>query len=1279
MKFIGFMVGLLIGAMLGSAPAAILLGFAGAFLAHHLYGKKALPSDAESPSLPPALDNADAEWSGPPDARDLALLIDKVATLEARVATLETALSKGGGVPEADAVKTPAKEAQVPVAVPVPVFAVPAVAAAASAERSIVVAASMPAEVAASPQASIAVQPPVVPTLAPIPAPNPTPAQASIPAPQTQPQPTQPTPQPTPPSTVRPAPPPVPPSIPWRERLPKPLADLVFGGNMLVKMGALILFLGLAFLLRYTAERVTVPIELRYASVALVGAALLALGWVLRRRRPDYAIVLQGAGIGVFYLTTLAAMKLHALLPAMAGFAFLFGVAVLAAVLAVLQNAPVLAIVAALEGFAAPVLASTGANNPVGLFTYLLVLDVGIFLVAWFKAWRVLNLIGAVGTFTLAAGWAQKYYTDDQFGTVQPFLLVFFVLFVAVGFLFARRTLLDIPAEASAVAAGAGSESELESELESTSESDSLASRAAATLRRVGRVDSALAFGVPMAAFGLQYLMVQHWDMGAAFAALGFAAFYLLLGKWTWSTQPRGLALLAEAYAIVGVIFATLAIPLGLEGQWTGAAWAVEAAGMYWLGVRQQRPYARAFAFVVLAGAIAKLLQATHVDGAPGHALIAGSFIGPLLVATGAFAMWALHRRAKLDSGGGKEALAGLSLPWLGMASLTLLLWQAFLPGWAAMATAVLASATFALATRFSWVPLIYVTYGMQTLAVASFIATLHRGSGEQVLASGLDGMWAALGIAASVLSSVAWAMRRVLQEAAQKDVAPHWRAGNVLAVLTGVGLLHLAMLFQITAAQAALIWPLSASLALWLPLRIGHPALALQAAALHGVAGFLVATHTDSLGVEGTFSGLGFWSACVMGLAALWCGDQLRGTSRTRNPWSGGAGVLWLPVVWGLFWALRAVLWEATSALQNHALYNGVPSMQVAIVLVSSALCAWVATRRAWSQLARATVATLPVWLLITAVGWSGWGPSATVLVPSDGFGWLVWPLALAWHLRLLAWQEQWFDKPWLARLHVVGFWFFVLVAARECQWLLGNLGDDWSSWSLLGWMLAPALALWGLQLPALLARWPLRAYQQAYVTTAAVPVVLYLLAWVWLSNVASPGNADPLPFVPLLNPLELAHWLVLGALLAWWRRAGPSTPVAPQLGAVLGGLTALALLTGMVLRGCHHFADISWDADSLYASRLAQAALSITWALCAVALMGLGHAKVRRTLWIAGAALLGTVVLKLFLIELADQGGLFRIVSFLSVGVLLLAVGYFAPVPPAKVVAPDAPGGAA
>ncbi|MBR4876436.1 MAG: DUF2339 domain-containing protein, partial [Rhodocyclaceae bacterium] len=53
-------------------------------------------------------------------------------------------------------------------------------------------------------------------------------------------------------------------------------------------------------------------------------------------------------------------------------------------------------------------------------------------------------------------------------------------------------------------------------------------------------------------------------------------------------------------------------------------------------------------------------------------------------------------------------------------------------------------------------------------------------------------------------------------------------------------------------------------------------------------------------------------------------------------------------------------------------------------------------------------------------------------------------------------------------------------------------------------------------------------------------------------------------------------------------------------------------------------------------------------------------------RPLWIAGAALMGVVVCKLFLVELANRGGIERIVSFIIVGLLLLFVGWFAPVPP-------------
>lgn len=1227
MWFIGIIAGLFIGALFESVPVALVLAVVGAFLLPRLLGKKKAPphrTEAERiPGQAPA-DPAVADGG-------MMKLQRRVTELEQRVAMLERRLTQGAGDSAVQASELPA---------------VPEVAL---------------AEVPLPPAQPLEVQRPqvaVVQVPGPEAAPQPAASEAPIPKP----------PVPAPAPVRRPPPPP---PVPLRDRLPAPIANLIFGGNMLVKLGVLILFLGLAFLLRYTAERVTVPIELRYAAVALVGAGLLVLGWLLRNKRAGYALILQGAGIGVFYLTTLAAMKLSGLLPASVGFAFLFGVAVLSAALAVLQNAPVLAIVAALEGFAAPVLASTGSNQPVGLFTYLLVLDVGIVLIAWFRAWRVLNLIGFVGTFTLAAGWAHKYYTDEQYATVQPFLIVFFLLFTAIGLLFARRTLFDAPVQPA----------------------QPLATRALDTLRRAGRVDSSLVFGTPMVAFGMQVLLMRPWEYGAAFSAMALAAFYLVLGRLVFATQPKGLALLAEAYAIVGVIFGTLAIPLGLEGRWTGAAWAVEAAGMYWLGARQQRVYARAFSFVVFAGAVLKLLEATRLDAAPGHPLLDGSVIGPVLVAVSAFVMWAIHRRARLDDGKGVEAVAGGALPWLGMAALTLLLWQWWTPPWAAAATAVLASVTFAVAIRFALSPLARVSFGMQALAVAGFIATLHR-TGEvvdgRVLQSGWQGAVAATVIALSVLGSAACSMLQAHRAALARGVQPVWSTGNVVGVLAGVSLLHLAMLFQLSLAQAALLWPLTATVVLWVALRMAHFPLAALAGVLQVISA-LAFGETQSAGLDAAgapaFASLRFWTPVVLGLAALLAGDWLRDEARPRmsepagsarqrwaNAWCAIPVVLWTPVVWGLGWWLFGMLDESVRVLDRHGLSVYVPAAATAVALVTSALAALVAHRRDWQQLGRATIATLPGFGLIAAYCIVG-GPTL-FYVPSSALGWIAWPLALAWHLRLLRAQKQWFETATLTPFHVAGFWLFLLLAARECQWQLGRVGAEWSSWQLLGWAIVPALVLWAMRSRALLQRWPLAEYRGAYLELAATPVAAYLLAWVWVTNAVSPGDAAPLPYVPVLNPLELAQWLVLFALVLWWRALPTSSfaRVQPMVAKGAAGLTGLALLTGMVLRTCHHYAGVEWRFDALYASWLTQAALSITWAVCGVVAMVLGHSRRVRTLWVAGAALLGVVVLKLFFVELADRGGLFRIVSFIAVGALLLLVGYFAPVPPKREEVQDA-----
>jgi uncharacterized membrane protein len=220
-------------------------------------------------------------------------------------------------------------------------------------------------------------------------------------------------------------------------------------------------------------------------------------------------------------------------------------------------------------------------------------------------------------------------------------------------------------------------------------------------------------------------------------------------------------------------------------------------------------------------------------------------------------------------------------------------------------------------------------------------------------------------------------------------------------------------------------------------------------------------------------------------------------------------------------------------------------------------------------------------------------------------------------------------------------------------------------SSWVDLAGMAVPALVLFASVQPAVERRWTGAAWRVA----GCGAIALYLFGWLWVSDTRA-GDATPLSWLPLLNPLETAAVIVLLALAAWVRALPPSwrEGLAPTLPPAVGGATAFGLLTAGVLRACHHLAGVAWRPSSLFESTLAQAALSVAWSLVGVSLMVTGHRRVRRAVWAVGAALLGIVVAKLFLLELADRGSLYRIVSFIVVGGLMLAVGYFAPIPPAR-----------
>ena len=600
----------------------------------------------------------------------------------------------------------------------------------------------------------------VVPVLVP-------PAVVSAPPAETAPAPAaDPTPAPAPPvgpviATLAPSapeiasPPPLPPPPPPPPR-PDPLAPIkawLFGGNTIVKAGVGILFIGLAFLAKYASEHVQVPVEFRLAGIGSVALVLLVLGWRLRTKRAQYAQILQGGAIAVLYLTLFAAFKFYNVLEIGPAFALMVVVAALAAALAVLQDARSLAVIGALGGFATPLLVSSGSGNYIALFSYYLVLDLGIAAVAWHKTWRSLNLIGFIATFLVATAWGVLDYRPDRYATSQAFLIAFFVLFVAIMLMPARR------------AAAPGS--------------TGFAQRAD------GWVNGSLLFGLPTITFALQYGLVRHTEYGVALSALALAAFYVVLAL-ALRSRPR-LQLPFEGTLAVGTVFLTLVIPFALDERSTAGAWALEGAGLVWLGWRQARGISRVFGYTLLVLSGLAMLTGHERHGVPTTLFNAYLFSGVMAAAASLAAALFVWRHAPRTASGGVDGeavaeplLIGWGTLWL-LATATLQIDTFVAAPWRLTAWIVVISAIAALYVLLAW-RLNWRTVALPAVGHAP-VLTLATAMTAAWFDSPLEhgGWWAwPLALGAHLL---------VLQRAAPQWPAPLRTLAHTLGVLVLAGL----------------------------------------------------------------------------------------------------------------------------------------------------------------------------------------------------------------------------------------------------------------------------------------------------------------------------------------------------------------------------------------------------------------------------------------------------------------------------------------------------------
>lgn len=370
-------------------------------------------------------------------------------------------------------------------------------------------------------------------------------------------------------------------------------------GNLIVRVGVLVLLFGVGFLVKYAAERTQIPVSLRLWGIVLAGCAMMAAGWYLRHRRYVYALALQGGGLGVVYLTLYGALRLYgAVSPGMA-LALMIVLVALGCVASIWQNAQILAGLALTGGFLAPVLTSTGQGGYETLFTYYLVLNAGIAAMAWYRAWRGLNLLGFGFTYVIAGVWGAFEYRPADYVGVQTFVVIFFLLYVAIAILFALRQ----PPK----------------------------------LR--GLVDGTLVFGVPVITFAIQAMLLDDSDYGLAWSSALMALFY---GAATWGLgrfATPGFEVMRTAFLGLAVGFATLTIPLAFGERWTAAIWAAEALGLVWVGARQDQRLPIIGGLLLFVGAgLALIRELAMAAGGAGWLFLSMDYLGGALIALTALA-----------------------------------------------------------------------------------------------------------------------------------------------------------------------------------------------------------------------------------------------------------------------------------------------------------------------------------------------------------------------------------------------------------------------------------------------------------------------------------------------------------------------------------------------------------------------------------------------------------------------------------------------------------------
>ena len=349
--------------------------------------------------------------------------------------------------------------------------------------------------------------------------------------------------------------------------------ETVIAGSWLNRVGLLAVAIGVSYFLKYAIDNDWIGPRGQVAAGALLGAGLVAWSTMFVKRGLGYfADGLAGLGAAVMYLSLWAGTSYYRFIGTDAGFAAMIVVTAAMLVIALGRNSQAVAVLAMIGGFATPWLVSTGRDAQVVLFLYLALHNAALLALARARSWRFLELPAFACTQVYFWGWFARFYTDAVLVRTALFGLLFFGQFAALPVIRVRRS-AELAAD-----------------------------------HMILVLVNAAAF-----LFVLRALLWPEHRWMMALAALGLSGLHVMLARLVPDRAPAE-APVRLLFAGLALTFASIAIPIRLDGHWVTMAWAIQAGVLAWSGFSAQLVFPRTAAYAIFA------LVALRILSLPPHA-----------------------------------------------------------------------------------------------------------------------------------------------------------------------------------------------------------------------------------------------------------------------------------------------------------------------------------------------------------------------------------------------------------------------------------------------------------------------------------------------------------------------------------------------------------------------------------------------------------------------------------------------------------------------------------